>query len=33
MFALYLIANSRGNKEIIFSVKGLTPAQQDAISL
>ena len=33
MFALYLIANSRGNKEIIFSVKGLTPAQKDAIML
>ena len=33
MFALYLIANSRGNKEIVFSVKGLTPAQKDAITL
>ena len=33
MFALYLIANSRGNKEIMFSVKGLTPAQKDAITL
>ena len=33
MFSLYLIANSRGNKEIIFSIKGLTPVQQDAITL
>ena len=33
MFSLYLIANSRGNKEIIFSIKGLTPAQKDAITL
>ena len=33
MFALYLIANARGNKEIVFSLKGLTPAQKDAITL
>ena len=33
MFSLYLIANHRGNKEIIFSLKGLTPVQQDAITL
>ena len=33
MFVLYLIANARGNKEIVFSLKGLTPAQKDAITL
>ena len=33
MFVLYLVANSRGNKEIIFSLKGLSPDQKDAITL
>jgi len=33
LFALYFIANIRGNKEVVFSVKGLTPTQKDAVTL
>jgi hypothetical protein len=33
MFAMYFLANLRGNKELEISIKGLTPYQKDAITI